>query len=243
MKQIAVINQATAISDADVQKMMPAFETQWNRDLGAVWGIESAEFLWVPKGQQPPAGSWWLVFLDNSDQAGALAYHDLTSDGHPLSKVFVKTLLADGASVSVGATHEICEMAVDPWINGAAQDAKGIFWAYEICDPVEDDGYGYKIGDVLVSDFVTPSWFGYAHSSGPFDFQGKVKKPFQVLHAGYAQKFDFRHPGWVQILGRDAAGETHREHAAPGSRRERRTRHDKWQRSDPRHHGHLPSHD
>ena len=28
-----------------------------------------------------PAGSWWVVFLDNSDQAGALAYHDLTNEG------------------------------------------------------------------------------------------------------------------------------------------------------------------
>jgi len=57
-------------------------------------------------------GSWWLVFLDDSDQADALAYHDLTEDGLPISKVFVKTILADNASVSVGATHELCEMAV-----------------------------------------------------------------------------------------------------------------------------------
>jgi len=46
----------------------------------------------IPKNQMPAAGSWWLVFLDNSDQAGALAYHDLTNDGLPISKVFVKTL-------------------------------------------------------------------------------------------------------------------------------------------------------
>ena len=44
------------------------------------------------------------MFLDNSDQAGALAYHDLTNEGLPLSKVFVKTIQADNASVSVGAT-------------------------------------------------------------------------------------------------------------------------------------------
>jgi hypothetical protein len=40
----------------------------------------------------PAPDSWWLVFLDNSDQAGALAYHDLTNEGLPLSKVFVKLL-------------------------------------------------------------------------------------------------------------------------------------------------------
>jgi hypothetical protein len=40
----------------------------------------------------PAPDGWWLVFLDNSDQAGALAYHDLTNEGLPLSKVFVNLL-------------------------------------------------------------------------------------------------------------------------------------------------------
>jgi hypothetical protein len=30
--------------------------------------------------QTPGPGAWWLVFLDNSDQAGALAYHDHSDD-------------------------------------------------------------------------------------------------------------------------------------------------------------------
>ena len=30
MPQIAVINESTAIADADVQKMLPAFQQQWN---------------------------------------------------------------------------------------------------------------------------------------------------------------------------------------------------------------------
>jgi hypothetical protein len=74
MVQIAVINESTVISDADVQKMIPAFDQQWNRDLKPVWGVDEATFGFVPKGQKPGAGTWWVVFLDNSDQAGALAY-------------------------------------------------------------------------------------------------------------------------------------------------------------------------
>jgi hypothetical protein len=126
MPNIAVINESTVINDADVQKMLPAFAQQWNNDLRPVWGVEPAEFTFTPKGRQPAAGSWWLVFLDNSDQAGALAYHDLTNEGLPISKVFVKTLEADHASVSVGATHELCEMAVDPWLNSAYQDSRDL---------------------------------------------------------------------------------------------------------------------
>ena len=55
-----------------------------------------------------------------------MAYHDLTNEGLPISKVFVKTLQADNASISVGATHELCEMAVDPWLNSAYQDRHGV---------------------------------------------------------------------------------------------------------------------
>lgn len=222
MLQIAVINESTAISDADVQAMLPAFTQQWNRDLQPIWGVEDATFTFVPQSQSPAAGSWWVVFLDDSDQANALAYHDLTNDGLPISKVFVKTILADNASVSVGATHEICEMAADPWLNSAYQDPQGVFWAGEICDPVEADQYGYQIGDILVTDFVTPNWFAHQHAQGAIDFNGKASTAFQILTGGYAQKWDPQQ-GWRQVTGAEAM-RSRRAHAAKGSRRERRTR-------------------
>src|SRR4051812_35265529 len=233
MLQIAVMNKSTAISDGHVQEMLPAFDQQWNKDLVSVWDVEQAMFSFVPKGHTPPKGSWWVVFLDNSDQAKALAYHDLTNEGLPISKVFVKTLLADNASVSVGATHELCEMAVDPWLNSASQDHHGVFWATEICDPVEDDQYGYKIDGVLVSDFVTPDWFAHQFSQKPVDFQDHAMQAFEVLTGGYAQYFD-THRGWVQVTGSKAQ---HSARALPpvGSRRERRARGNRlFRRSEPK---------
>src|SRR5271165_5310108 len=172
MPQIAVLNESTSFADTDVQSMLPAFDQQWNKDLEPIWGVEPASFAFLPKGLSPAAGTWWVVFLDDSDQADALAYHDLTNEGLPISKVFVKTILSDNESVSVGATHEICEMAVDPWLNSAYQDPQGIFWAGEVADPVEDDQYGYKIGDVLVTDFVTPNWFAHEHAQAQIDLKG-----------------------------------------------------------------------
>jgi hypothetical protein len=233
MTEIAVINATShgVIADADVQKMIPAFSAQWNKDLNTVWGVGVADFKWVPKSHKPPAGSWWVVFLDNSDQADALAYHDLTNEGLPISKVFVKTILADKASVSVGATHEICEMAVDPWLNSAYQDPNGVFWAGEVCDPVEDDQYGYTVEGILVTDFVTPNWFGHEHAYGDIDLRKQTSAAFQVLTGGYAQKFDPSN-GWIQVTGSKALQRT-RAKAPIGSRRERRTRHWKqWRRSD-----------
>src|SRR5262245_34687801 len=107
MLQIAVINQSTKVSDAAVQAMISAFSSQWNDDLDPVWGVGTAQFTFVSQASQPPKGSWWVVFLDDSAQANTLAYHDLTNEGLPISKVFVNTLLSDNASVSIGASHEI----------------------------------------------------------------------------------------------------------------------------------------
>lgn len=222
MVQIAIINESNVITDSQVQAMIGAFQTQWNRDLASVWDLEQAQFAWNANTQQPPALSWWVVFLDDSDQAGALAYHDVTDKGLPMAKVFVKTIQGDQASVSVGATHEICEMAVDPTINLAAQDAQGTFWAYEVCDPVEDDQYGYDIDGVLVTDFVTPAWFGFKDATGPLDFQQHASAAFQVLANGYAQTFGAQ--GWTQINGQKVAtSKKMRALKAPlGSRRSRR---------------------
>ena len=222
MLQISVINESTALKDADIHAMIPALSQQWNQDLRSFWGIEQAYFTFLPHGHAPPSGAWWLVYLDDSTQADALAYHDLTNEGMPVAKVFVRSVLADNASLSVAASHELCEMAVDPWLNGAYQDPHGTFWAAEVCDPVEDDHYGYPIGGVLVSDFVTPGWFGHEHAKGWLDFKGHAKSAFSVLSGGYAQRYDPA-KGWQQVNG-EFARPMRKEEPTPGSRRERRAR-------------------
>lgn len=147
----------------------------------------------------------------------------MTDEGLPISKVFVKTIKADNASVSVGATHEICEMAVDPWLNSAYQDPQGVFWAGEVCDPVEDDQYGYEIGGVLVTDFVTPNWFAHQHAQSNIDLKGHANAPFEILTGGYAQKFDPQ-AGWQQVTGSMARRSRRVADMPDGSRRERRVR-------------------
>ncbi|MEX8521049.1 MAG: hypothetical protein AB3X44_21300 [Leptothrix sp. (in: b-proteobacteria)] len=222
MPHIAVMNESSLISDYEVQDMLPAFSQQWNQDLSPVWGLEAATFEFVPANTPATPGTWWLVFLDQSDHARALAYHDLTNDKQPLAKVFVKSLREANELVSVGATHELCEMGVDPWLTGAYQDANGVYWAAEICDPVQGDQYGYLIDLVRVSDFVTPAWFGLNGGQGAVDLKGHATLPFEVLSGGYIQKLDPQR-GWVQINGAMTQVNT-RVVASHGSRRERRWR-------------------
>jgi hypothetical protein len=231
--QIAIINESTLDGlDTQIERMVPAISSQWNNDLAPVWGIRKAKFEIVPHGGQPRAGAWWVVFLDDSDQAQALAYHDLTSEGLPISKVFAKTIAQANVSLSVGATHEICEMAVDPWLNNAYQDRHGTFWAGEVCDPVEDDRYGYEIGGVLVTDFVTPNWFAHKHALNQVDFKEHANDQFEVLAGGYAQRF-IAGSGWQQVTGASAELDLLAMNPPRGSRRERRARigKDEWYRS------------
>lgn len=88
--KVAVVNASTVLKDNDISKAIPALQTQVHRDFAPAWGVE-ADLVFVPKASTPPAGAWWLVILDNSDVAGALGYHDLTSEGLPLGKVFAAT--------------------------------------------------------------------------------------------------------------------------------------------------------
>ena len=126
------------------------------------------QLSFVGEGEQLPDGWWQISVTDNPDQAGALGYHELTSRGTPLGKVFAGLDLQSGASWTVTLSHELLEMLADPWINWCAQGANGKIYALEVCDAVEADKLGYDIDGVLVSDFITPSWFEPTHggSSG-----------------------------------------------------------------------------
>jgi|HubBroStandDraft_6_1064221.scaffolds.fasta_scaffold07534_5 hypothetical protein len=237
--QISVINESTVLADTDVAPVVAALQKQVTNDFRPMWGTD-AELNIVSKGSQPPTGSWWLVLLDDSDQANALGYHDLTTDGLPIGKVFAASDLKAGTSWTVTASHELLEMLGDPNINLTVfvqnGNTTGILYAYEVCDACEDDSLGYQIDSVLVSDFVYPSWFESfrAEGSTPFDRMNKIQTPFQLLVNGYIGVFNVSAgSGWQQQTAeKRPANLLHR--GGIGSRRERRNLpHDMWINSLP----------
>lgn len=222
--RIAVINASTVVADKDVQAALPALQTQVTRDFAPAWGID-ATLRFVPKKSKPAPGEWWLSILDDSDQAGALGYHDLTPQGLPLSKVFAKTDQHYGESWTVTTSHELLEMLGDPNINLTVFEENGKggrLYAYEVCDACEDEKFGYKIDGVLVSDFVFPAWFESFRKTGTqFDHMKKIKKPLQLLAGGYIGIYDVGGGGGWKQLTADKINP--RARAPVGSRRERRT--------------------
>ena len=123
-------------------------------------------------------------------------------------------------------SHELLEMLADPWINWCAQGSDGKIYALEVCDAVEADNLGYKIGEVLVSDFITPSWFEPTRANR-VDFKRRISKPLQLASGGYISVLDVG-GRWVQMAAQDAS-------AVPipsGSRRQRRSmRKEEWRKS------------
>ena len=227
--QISVINASTVLQDSDIALVVDALQQQVTHDFLPVWGVD-AQLTFIPSGTPPPPGTWWLSILDDSDQAGALGYHDLTPDGLPIGKVFAGTDLKLGSSWSVTASHELLEMLADPNINLTVlvqtdSQTAGTLYAYEVCDACEADNLGYQIGDVLVSDFVLPAWFESfrAPNSTQFDHQGRITAPLGLLPGGYIGAFDISAgSGWHQVTAEKTPA-SFLIRGNVGSRRERRS--------------------
>jgi hypothetical protein len=236
---ITVINESTVLADSDVLPVIGALQKQVTNDFLPVWGVD-AQLTIIPKGTQPTEGSWWLVILDDSDQANALGYHDLTSEGLPIGKVFAASDLKAGTSWTVTASHELLEMLADPNINLTVlvqnDNTAGMLYAYEVCDACEDDSLGYPIDNVLVSDFVYPAWFESFRTEGStqFDRQSKMQKPFQLLMGGYIGVFNITAgTGWQQQIA-ETRPTNLLYRGAVGTRRERRSvPHELWVNSLP----------
>src|SRR5437763_17011392 len=96
---IAVFNQASTPLGLELDKLVAALQKFVTDYVVPVWGTPArlAKTIGFKKG------AWALVFLDTADQANALAYHELTPDGFPLSKVFVRTIAEARASLTVAA--------------------------------------------------------------------------------------------------------------------------------------------
>lgn len=235
MIQIGISNENTVVSDTRVQLCMAALQAQVHDDFyPSPWGID-AQLAFLPKGQSPSAGQWQLIFCDNSDQAGALGYHETTVNGDPIGYVFVKTSLDDGEAWTVCASHELLEILADPNVQTVEEQDNGggaiTLRMREICDAVEDDSLGYKKNGVLVSDFVYPAWFNpNAPKGAKLDFCGHCTEPLQILAGGYIGVLYATTRGWTQV---QADGTPGGKPFASLNRRGRRAKPDaEWKRSE-----------
>lgn len=215
MIQISIIDQTHKIDPALLHAAAVALNHQVSGDLPGVWSGISASVSVAPSVHALTPGAW-PVFLVKKLPPGEGGYH-LDKKNQPFAKVIASP---GDDSWTIDASHEIIEMLVDPYgnrmhtsqgiaINGSKSDvvdAAGIFsYLVEACDPCEANNYGYEIGGILVSDFITPNYYDASVTSGTsYSFKGNLTRPRQLLPGGYIsyQKAD---NSWQQILWVDPA--------------------------------------
>jgi hypothetical protein len=223
---IACFNNAKTPLGVDLGSLIAGMQEYVNTYVAPVWGTPAK--LVKTTGFQ--SGAWAVVFLDDADQPGALAYHDLTPEGLPISKVFVKTTLENNDLVSVSASHELVEMLVDPAINmmTTGPDPKATY-AYESADPVEESSF--PVSGIQMSDFVYPAYFEIFRKpkSVQFDQMKLVTKPFQILKGGY--QIVMKNGKETQIFGSKAKEKRFKKEDRRGHRSEAR-RHGKLIKAD-----------
>lgn len=213
------VNQSTVVPQAEFLRYLSAQQAQLDVEVAGIWDLTCK--LACSQVEVVPASSWQFVLLDDSDQAGALGYHDdvVGVNGQPLAKAFAKTDLQNGFNWTVTASHEVIETLVDPDINRVVlvqvrpspQNPSGLLLvAYEACDAVEADHFArpgkYRI---QLSDFVTREWFEpeTPGEPGKFSAYGNLGRPLEIAPGGYIGVF-VPGRGWTQQVVFGLAPET-----------------------------------
>jgi hypothetical protein len=182
---IACINIASVELGVDFDKLIRALQKFVDHHFAPVWGTPAK----LVKATKPLPGAWVLVLLDSADRTHrkALGYHKRLINDLPVAKVFVIPTIEGGEKVSVVASHELAEMLVDPAGNLWSANRYHTFYAYEVCDAVEEEVF--KIDGIEMSDFVYPAYYEPFRkpNSVQFDHLKRVTRPFQVLANGYAK--------------------------------------------------------
>ena len=190
---IAILNQSTAVTDADVATMTAAIATQVQFDVAPNWDRAPAAVVFYSDPTAVPAGAYGVAVVDTIQEQpqGVLGFHTEAQVAQLWGIVAAQPELDNGGqkmtgdwSVSSTLSHEVLEMFIDPNCNLWANDGNGSVYSLEVCDPVEAPTY--TVSGVSVSNFVTPSWYDPQPPSGAqFDKMGQLTAGFSILPGGY----------------------------------------------------------
>lgn len=185
MSCIAVtIDPECGISDDDGQAACQAVDAQ-AREFATAHGIDYAPIVYFSTDvltkldgddlAKFTADARLLTVQVNLDVPGALGYHD-----DVLGIIFARVMAGPGWTVTL--SHEVLEEMLNPTCGDFTPLEDGREQAREACDRVEGDTY--RIGDVLVSNYLLPDAF-VPGSAGPWDKLGQLTGWDGMTGGGY----------------------------------------------------------
>jgi hypothetical protein len=179
---VACTDKSTLGVGVSLHKLTSTLQNCYDQQFLPVWGYP----LRLYNTASPSSSDWQLLYVDDASSAKKFGYHELSRNGQPVAYVFVHNSIANNEPVSVTASHELFEMAVDPIANLWAESGNGSLYAYEVSDPVEDASFVFD--GLRMSNFVHPAWFEpYTHQPGTkYDHLGLIDRPFGLSTGGYA---------------------------------------------------------
>lgn len=201
--QIAIVNKSTMVPDTDVGTMCQAIQAQLNLHVFPAWNIKNGTIKFYANSANVPGYAWTIFVIDNDSQVeGALGFHEESND-KITGFIMCQPILSNGGSimkfdssnpgqytVSGTLSHEVIETVGDRFTNSYC-DNGATSWCAELCDPVEQIGYGMMANgtNVSVSDFVFPNFFNpqaNLSKNGPFNYLKSLQAPFTMLAGGYS---------------------------------------------------------
>jgi hypothetical protein len=231
---IAILNQSTVVTNADVATMTQAIASQIQNDVAPVWERAPATVVFYPDPTAVPPAARGIAIVDTIDDqpTGVLGIHTEDQAGQMWGVVAAKPELDNNGhaltgdwSVSSTLSHEVLEMFVDPNCNLWANDGQGSVYSLEVCDPVEAPTY--PVNGVSVSNFVTPSWFDPLPPAGAqFDKLDLLTAGFSILPGGYMtyeakgkeqQQWGASYPGWRKAMKQSGAWSRSRQRVLQAS--------------------------
>ena len=224
---IAILNQSTVVTNADVATMTAAIATQVQNDVAPIWDRAPAEVVFYADPTKVPATAYGVAVVDTIQEQpqGVLGFHTEAQVAQLWGIVAAQPELDNGGqkmtgdwSVSSTLSHEVLEMFIDPNCNLWANDGNGSVYSLEVCDPVEAPTY--TVSGVSVSNFVTPSWFDpLAAETAQFDKLGQLTAGFSILPGGYMvyetkgkgqEQWGTQYPSWRKAMKNGPMSRTQR---------------------------------
>jgi hypothetical protein len=198
VRQLALVSETKKVSFSALARVGAALQKQATRDLAPIWEVKATVDSFA-KLDDVPVG-YWPIIVTEEDLGDAAGIHE-DNEGQPFALVG----FADGWALT--ASHEVCEMLVDPFGNrmmAGPSPKKGqgrVEFLVEVCDPSEDTPFAYRVNGIVVSDFYTPNYFDPVAAAGVrYSFTGAIKAPRQVLKGGYLSWHEPITDHWFQEI-------------------------------------------